>query len=76
MPLFRSDEAPTTSTSRRLSIAMSSAAVASVNIDQLSGIGYSLSRGTAREALTDWSYAERSFEEFMRVAPDVIASPI
>ena len=55
---------------------MSTAAVVTISDDQLSGIGYSLSRGIVREALTDWTYAERSFEEFMRGAPDVIVNHI
>ena len=76
MPLFRSDTANAMSTSRRLSSAMSSAAVISVDTDQLAGIGYSLMHSAACEALTDWTLSERSYEEAMRALPDVDATPV
>ena len=76
MPLFRSDTANAMSTSRRLSSAMSSAAVISLDTDQFAGIGYSLMHSAAREALTDWTLSERSYEEAMRALPDVDATPV
>ncbi len=75
MPLFRSDATNATSTSRRLSNAMSSAAVTHVDADQLAGIGYTLALGATSVDPTDWAISERSFEEAMRASTDVPATP-